>query len=353
MAALIQCVPRLPPVIDGVGDHAFNLATTLRNQRGMETTFVVCDPEWKGPGHIDRFSIVKLPAPSADALDTLLQSLQGPVLLHYSGYGYDRRGMPFWLCKGLADHSTRLLTFFHELWSSGFPWQTAFYWHFLQRRVVRRIHRISRVSVTTTVRMRNILGGSTSLLPVSSNIPPLPRISIPDRTRWRPLVFGQAGGRHTALRTHRRLLHELNDRGILDRVVIAGKDAGPADAAVLGPSFPIDLKSDLSVREIAQEFAKASCHLSGYPAYLACKSGTFMAALAAGCPVVLAEGHNADPLVAGTHFFVCDGSKKGVNELMRALNADAGSEGQRWYDNNADWNLVGSRMGDLIATIYG
>ena len=43
----IQIVPSLPPAISGVGDYAYLLAKQMRETKGIQTIFIVCDPTWK------------------------------------------------------------------------------------------------------------------------------------------------------------------------------------------------------------------------------------------------------------------------------------------------------------------
>jgi hypothetical protein len=45
---VMTIVPRLPLLIDGVGDYALQLAQVLRCQHQIETEFIVCDPCWQG-----------------------------------------------------------------------------------------------------------------------------------------------------------------------------------------------------------------------------------------------------------------------------------------------------------------
>jgi len=45
---IIQIVPRLPPVIDGVGDYALNLARQLPKDFNIQTHFIVGSSTWKG-----------------------------------------------------------------------------------------------------------------------------------------------------------------------------------------------------------------------------------------------------------------------------------------------------------------
>src|SRR5687768_11026191 len=150
---LLHLVPRLPPVFDGVGDYAIHLARHLRSL-DTESSFIVADPNWRGSLEIDEMMIARLPFPSASALYTSLATTSfDRLILHYVGYGFARRGAPFWLLAALRKWRVSpiartttgrpLLTIFHELWASGRPWQSAFYLSWAQRWIVRSLYRLS------------------------------------------------------------------------------------------------------------------------------------------------------------------------------------------------------------------
>src|SRR6266404_5944235 len=120
---LIAIVPRIPPVVDGVGDYALSLARLLRDNVGLTTQFIVTDPNWTGTDQVDGFEARRLSSHSTDELLNLLaedSSAGGQVLLHYEGYGYATRGCPVWLVNAIerwrhANSERSLLTMFHEL----------------------------------------------------------------------------------------------------------------------------------------------------------------------------------------------------------------------------------------------
>src|SRR5439155_22194475 len=106
---IVQIVPRLPPSISGVGDYAYSLASQLRATHGIHSRFVVCDPTWLGPKDFDGFSIDQLNTQQAGELESRISALGMPatVVLHYVGYGYQKRGCPFWVVRGLESWKTR------------------------------------------------------------------------------------------------------------------------------------------------------------------------------------------------------------------------------------------------------
>ncbi|WP_230261439.1 hypothetical protein [Stieleria sp. JC731] len=70
------------------------------------------------------------------------------VVLHYSGYGYSRDGAPDWLAAAMNDRpdcfaSIPIVTFFHELYATAWPWRRTFWHSSRQRRVAESLAKSS------------------------------------------------------------------------------------------------------------------------------------------------------------------------------------------------------------------
>src|SRR5437763_11985208 len=145
---LFSIIPRLPPLVDGIGDYALSLAQLLREEIDVDTHFIVTDPAWTGVGQIDGFEVTHLSARSTGELLSALPANDATVLLHYEGYGYATRGCPLWLVNALEqwraeDNRRRLVTMFHELYATGPPWTSAFWLSSVQRKLMTRLARLS------------------------------------------------------------------------------------------------------------------------------------------------------------------------------------------------------------------
>ncbi|WP_417735104.1 hypothetical protein [Rosistilla oblonga] len=120
---VLQIVPRLPPAVCGVADHAIALGDSLVKSWGYDVRYVAINPIPQ-PLKID--SNHQLTCRSADALLTFLQEQNLPpsstLIVHFSGYSYGKRGVCFWLTNALRRFleqrpNINLITMFHELWS--------------------------------------------------------------------------------------------------------------------------------------------------------------------------------------------------------------------------------------------
>src|SRR5262245_14471745 len=101
---IVQIVPSLAPAVNGVGDDARLLADELRSSHNIHARFIVGDPDWNGASDLNGFPVTKAPARSAESLARLLSEQAGaglPVVIQYVGYGYEKRGCPLWLVKGV------------------------------------------------------------------------------------------------------------------------------------------------------------------------------------------------------------------------------------------------------------
>ena len=217
---LIHIVPQLPPTLGGVGGYALALARCLRDQAGMESLFLVADPAWLGGAQLEKgLAVRRLEAREAGALHCSLEEEAGQgtagavaVLLHYANYGYQRRGCPVWLERGVrcwkagqAGSHARLVTFFHEVYASGSPRHSSFWLSPLQRHLAARLARLSDRSATSLDLYAGLLeslapGTRALVLPVLSPLgEPAAPPPLADRQPRRLVLFGGTGARRRAL----------------------------------------------------------------------------------------------------------------------------------------------------------
>src|SRR5262249_165913 len=163
------------------------LARALRAYRGANSVFLSATPSTDATRVEDDWRTVCVPKREAQILADTVQLLSSEtnaraVVLHFSGYGYQKRGVPVWLVQGLPIWSRRagggpLLTIFHWLYATGRPWQSALWVSPLQKQIARSILHLSSAAITTTDLHRKCLSEwrdgdaiKITAMPVLSNV---------------------------------------------------------------------------------------------------------------------------------------------------------------------------------------
>lgn len=366
--ATVQIVPLFQPVIDGVGDYALSLARHMQRVTGQGSRFVVVDPLWKdGPGGSE-FSVKGPTGFSPGALVSEIGEARS-LILHYVGYAFHRKGIPFWLVKALGRataRGARLVTVFHEIWSSGPPWRSVFYLSPLQKFLVAEILKLSHHAFSSTRwavdELSKLKPGAVTLLPIPSSL--CPDGSPPRRSRvaapWRPIFFGQAWTRLPAVRRHQSLIQTLRGNNLLDAAHVLGKgassDSPSPDIVELRRFLPeeqIRILGEKTHAGAADCFQDADFCLTQHAARDACKSSAVMSAVACGCPVVFPDSERAFPLEENKHFLSCDGTASGIERFCESIQAGRlpaiAARASEWYHANADWSVVAAKIASHLS----
>jgi hypothetical protein len=277
-ATIVQVLPRLDAF--GVANHARRLAAGLERATGMRSSFVTTAVD---SAPLPAGDVRVVPARSSALARELARSNGSPVLLHYSNYGYQKRGCPTWLLAGVAGWRRRtsrgrLITIFHELYATGRPWQSSFWLSPLQRRLARRMRSYADVTVTSLPRYRTELArwrdAQVTELPVFSTIGE-PAQSVPLAARRpRLVVFGSAGLRSRAYRTGSAAIARAAAATDVTEVLdIGGGNVAPPRVANL-PVRAIGEQSDATISEL---LADSRVGFLAYPADFLGKSTVFAA----------------------------------------------------------------------------
>jgi len=342
---LVQVVPELPPAVGGVGDYAVQLGRGLR-ERGIDTAFVVggrVDLD-APPRCVAGFEAFSLERRASAALSGLLSRAgQGVVILQYSGYGYAKRGCPFWLPSDLwqwkrGGRRRRLITMFHELYATSAPWHSPFWVGPFSRGIARALLRLSDAYVTNTARHRDVLErwrpdlAASAVLPVFSNVGE-PQWLVPVAER-EPIavVFGQGPGRRRVYEGFARFRPFLEAAGVGQIL-----DIGPGiDDAILD-SVPVSVVrcGRLEPEEVSQELSRSRFGLLDYPSIVAGKSGSLAAYMAHGvvCLNPAGGGKPFDGLRHGVNLVVPDAADACAFAEPDALQRLA-ENGRRWYQQH-------------------
>jgi hypothetical protein len=358
---LTAIIPRLPPVVDGIGDYALCLARLLRDNLEITTQFIVTDTAWIGTGEVEGFEVRRMTSHSAVELLKLLagdSSAGEQVLLHYEGYGYATRGCPFWLVDALerwrlASDTRRLITMFHELYAKGPPWTSSFWLSPVQKNLTARLARLSDESITSLnlyaqiVRRMGIHDPArVHCMPVFSTVrEPAVQPALGER-RKRLVVFGSHGRRALVYKRSAESLNRICLAMGLEEVVDIGRLVGFDISRVIG--LPVLECGELPASEVSEALLDSVAGVIDYPAVILGKSTIF----AAYCshriiPIVAtSDGRLAgDGLEANTHYWRTETPTERLSIRNGQPVADAALA---WYQGH---NLA--NHGDLFAAILG
>jgi len=315
-STLIQLVPRRSAEPNGVADYALALAGALRTL-GIKSVFLSGTPAAEVASLQDEWNTTSVPKRQAHSLADTLRSLlaktkASAVLLHFSGYGYQERGVPLWLVQGLRNWSRRaggtsLLTIFHELYATGRPWQSSFWLSPIQISIARSILDLSSEVITPTEIFRDRLlewsrGSQIRPLPVFSNVGEAGCASPPAARAASAIVFGLGGVENRIFGLYRERVERIVETMGIEEIIDIGPRFSSLPTTVA--KAPVISKGVLQRDRVSDVLAHARFGFVAYPFDVLGKSGVFAAYAANGIiPVVFADRHRSyDGLEAGRHF---------------------------------------------------
>lgn len=328
---IIQIVPQLPPAIDGLGDYALNLGLQLQEDFGIKTIFVVGEPETKTE-IIQGFHVKPVSIRSPEALASLLTDSplkSNTVLLHYVNYGYEKRGCPVWLVRGLkrwlsANKNRQLLTMFHEVYaSSSLPWTSSFWTSPVQKHLAAQLSQLSHQCLTSKqlyaqflYQLNPSLGKPIPVIPVFSNIGEPQKVPLlTERTR-RLVVFGGSGTRLRVYQKSLGFLTEICQQLHIQEIVDIGPTIG-LDISDIG-GVPVVVMGQQSPSKISSILLDSIVGFFYYPLDFLARSTIFAAYCSHGLIPVgssyYAWGKENDGLIAGEHYWLA-GCQKNILSL--------------------------------------
>jgi hypothetical protein len=231
------------------------------------------------------------------------------VVLQMSGYGFSRRGAPLWLLREMEirrHEIKRFGVFFHELYSFGPPWKSAFWLSPVQRHVVRRMAEMSDLWMTnregSAQWLRQYVGDIPhAVLPIFSTVGELQ--SLPAARKSHLVVFGSAGLRTATYRAAGRELFQWAGQQSLEIHDIGSPVTDTQVMDALTTNGVIQ-HGRLEAGNISDLMRDARFGVIAYPVAYIAKSSVFAAYCAHGlCPVVLSKEYApSDGLLAGQHY---------------------------------------------------
>ncbi len=258
------------------------------------------------------------------------------LLLHFSGYGFQKRGVPTWLLPEIKRLRSRFKVFgvvFHELYASGPPWSSAFWLSGIQRRIARDLLEqadfwlTNREMAAQWLRSQNA-SAPHRVMPVFSNVG---EPEVLDNEREASIVvFGSEAlrlqvygfGDGEIFRFAKR--HQLAIHDIGKPMQDATMAASLAEASVIRHGM-------LPAEQVSQALATARFGALFYGADYVGKSGIFAAYAAHGaCPILLGDEMGAyDGLQPNVHYAAGFGALDDTRGLDPWL---IGRAARRWYE---------------------
>jgi hypothetical protein len=331
MRKLVILSPYGAPGTDGLCDHVNQIAAALSDHDPptLEKIGVTCSAH-----EVDTSRNILMRADSR-GLDHALNRFVTPdctLVVHYVGYGYQRRGCPFSLIRSLRrlrySRTFRMISVFHELYASGPPWTTTFYVEPFQRFLFRALVSLSDQVVTSTPAYMRTLeqqGKKPGTHPVISNIgEPLAPCELKKRAN-RAVVFGLPHSRRPLFESN--MLAPALQKLLIDEVLEIGKPCGQRPPSVSGLRW--HQCGELSGREVSELFLQSRFGLLHYPRNLLSKSGVFAAYSSHRMvPVLLAKpGSPVEELEPHLHYL--DSSDMGSMDTTTLQ--EIADQSWRWY----------------------
>lgn len=355
---LVHLIPKPPPMICGVGDYAALLGRKLEDLHpNVKCGYVAC-------GHTSAASPSQEPgrrdATGCNAaglwrsVAELVGELNGnaaalTVLVHYSGWSYERNGAPAWLADALEHRPAgfsraKIVSMFHEFYGVGWPWRRAFWSYRRQRNVVIRIARLSDGLMTSRQqgaqwleRITDRASGVVPSLPIPSTIGE-PDEVVPWESRSacavlfggarfkRPFLQGR-GARSTAA-----LCQKLEIRTL----VTIGAQAEVDCAAYRRTGINVIERGFLPASEVSTQVGTARLALVDYfPAYYG-KSSVLAAMAARGTPLIFPRARGAsDGLRFGEHLWDLQSAQAARPDEARRRLSSLSRAARAWYEGHS------------------
>jgi hypothetical protein len=335
---LIQVVAQLQPERCGVSDFAILLARELESKFGIGSAFAVINST--APCDVSFPRVYRTQAELLDACNVLSCGEPGTLLVHLSGYGFSRDGAPRELADALSQvrksGKFKIAVCFHELYATGMPWRSAFWYSARQRRAVRRIAKDCDVIVTTREENAKWLeravepsgGGPVHLLPVFSNVGEPQELTPMELREPVMVVLGRGNSRKRAYRRLSQIAGTVGQLGIREIIDIGPEFEPPSQ--VLG--IPIRRMGVLDARMVSEILSHSRFGFVPHPPSSLAKSGIFEGLCAHGTVPLLGVPFRGviDGLQDGVHLI----SPRSTKSALAGRLESCSSAAWRWYSGH-------------------
>jgi hypothetical protein len=335
---LFVLVPDLPPNINGLGHYAYILSNQLiLDNPSIKIEFIVAsNPNYQFK-EINGFKVHVLHRQISESLYQLLERVNSRLIhLHYVGYGYAKRGVPFWLYFGLLKWRQKdgnlLFTTFHELYAnSKVPWSSSFWNQLFQKYICKKIYLISKSVVTSRDSFKKVLLDfdpfiNISVLPVFSNFGEMNNFHNIESKEKGLIVLGSKETRFNVYKKFQKELNIICQNCAINTII----DVGPKFDKLPELNVPIIELGILESNQISNLLKKNSFGIiAGHSSDFFAKSGIF-AAYAAHGNIVFALNVNLskieDGIIVNHHFVTINSVNINYNLISKTV--------YEWYNNH-------------------
>jgi len=333
---IVHISPTVPPSINGLGDFCTILAEGLNSLQTFNNIFLICENNYDNSGktNIKKFN-------RRNFFTELVQIKPEIIILHYVGYAYHSKGLPFYLVNQLANITEtiqcKLIIFFHELSSSSRnPLTLPFYTSFLQKRIVRELSKSASATFTNcTVYSRELIKLTSTqnniCTGIFSNIPDLLYQEEYKKDDRSIVVFG-------TIKNREAVYNNPLFKNVLQRLrIIKIFDIGPGKINFRYPGIEFLPKGSLIPEDVALYLNMSTFGAIDYPSSLLGKSGIFAAYAAFG--IISINFNNSDKslhddLVKEKNYFDCETNFSSFNlQIIRR-------EIRNWYEKRSSETIT-------------
>jgi len=361
--------PRLPPALDGIGDHTAHLSSALA-ARDCAVRVLTAQQDWapRPNVEVERAFHTRTRRGILALVDSVRTRAPDWLLVQFEQFSYGRWGLnpflPLALHRlGSAAPATQTAVIFHEDYMPATDLRSAVIglWQKPQFWMLGQLADVAFFATEPRTRRYKSRFPDTAVhhLPVGSNIPDVGA----DRSRVRArldldaddFVVGLFGSAHAS-----RLL-SYADAAVAacakdrpdTRVLYVGPDGRQVREALTADVSFTDAGA-LSPEEVSRCFSAMDLYLAPFRKGVSTRRGSFLTGLQHGIPTVTTRGQATGPLLSSRHgeaFLAPDGSSEAgfVDDVRRlSLSAEArrrlGREGQTFYRQHFSWSTVADHL---------
>lgn len=375
MTNVLFISPGFPPSVNGVGDYTYQIAKEF--VRDGHCVHVVCPVGKEESEKMDGIHVHRVVRSWSGQANRVVLRLIAElhielVILEFVPHGYHPKGLPFSLVplmNAVRSKGVRWFTFFHEVYIDSVPGnlrRNVGAW--LMRRLSRSIARRSDIIATSITRYHYLLSQllapqskDIAVIPIASNVPEI-ALSSAQRDKMRrhiapagELIVAFFGARD--IQSSLQALQTLHDEGLSLRILLIGKIKAQVPAAM----EPIVHRTGLlPIDDIGPYLQAADVLVLPEPMSWGAsfKSGSLIAGLRAGLPIVSCQGMATDTNVLrnGENIVFTDFSNsEQLRNDLRSLLSNAQqrerlSAGARTVSQSITWPATYAAYQTLIAS---